>query len=229
MLTDKPAIYRTEIIEPAKRTLPVLFTVPGQVYDVDPTRSMELKRVDSELSGDAHRIFDGSIESPYNLFALEVSKSYEERINFSDLGIDEKKEYLVFEYWSKKFIGVFQSGFEPGQIDPKYNCQLFCIREKQGHPQLIATSRHISCGGYETETLTWQNDRLKGISKLTANDPFMLYVTEVAGYEFINWEFRGAQLISSNVENGIRSFTLKAEKAGPLEWSIDYKQTGGSL
>lgn len=37
MLTDKPEVYQTELAEPAKRSLPILFTLPGQVYDVDPT------------------------------------------------------------------------------------------------------------------------------------------------------------------------------------------------
>jgi hypothetical protein len=43
----------------------------------------------------------------------------------------------------------------PGRIDPKYNCQLFCIRKRQAHPQIIATSRHITCGGYDLEEVTW--------------------------------------------------------------------------
>jgi hypothetical protein len=240
MLADKPAVYRTDIIEPARRTLPVLFTVPGQVYDVDPSRSIELDRIDSELSGDSHRVMDGSLESPYNLFMLEISKPYEDwvllgrteerekKINFSDLGLDEKKEYLVFEYWSRDLMGVFQSGFEPGQIDPSYNCQLFCIREKQGHPQLVATSRHISCGGYETENLAWQDGVLKGTSNLIANDPFSIYIMETPGYEYLGSEFKGAELISSGVEGGMRVFLLKSGQAGALEWSVEYREAGAS-
>ncbi|MDH5468282.1 MAG: alpha-galactosidase, partial [Candidatus Aminicenantes bacterium] len=38
LLTDKPEVYLTPIVEPAKRAAPVLFTYPGQVFDVDPSR-----------------------------------------------------------------------------------------------------------------------------------------------------------------------------------------------
>ena len=236
MLTDKPAVYRTGIVEPAKRTLPVLFTMPGQVYDVDSSRSIELDRIDSELSSDSHRVLEGSLERHNNLFMLEINKSYEswvmlgrteERekwINFSDLGLDNNREYMVFEYWSRDLVGVFQSGFEPGQIDPGYNCQLFCIREKQGHPQLAATSRHISCGGYETESVSWESGVLKGASSLVANDPFSIYIMEVPGYEYIGSEFKGAELISSGMEDGMRVFVLKSGQPGTLEWSIQYKE-----
>ena len=47
MLTDKPEVYRTPLVEPPKRCLPVLFTRPGQVYDVEPSRSSQLGTVES--------------------------------------------------------------------------------------------------------------------------------------------------------------------------------------
>ena len=58
MLTDKPAVYRTSAVEPAKRAVPILFTHPGQLYDVDPSRSENLSRVDAEVSGSGPRPFD---------------------------------------------------------------------------------------------------------------------------------------------------------------------------
>ena len=51
LVTDKPAVYRTDAVEPARRAAPVPWTLPGQIYDVDPSRSGELARVDTEVSG----------------------------------------------------------------------------------------------------------------------------------------------------------------------------------
>ena len=34
-------------------------------------------------------------------------------IRFSDLGLDSKLEYVVFEFWGKKFLGTFTGGFPP--------------------------------------------------------------------------------------------------------------------
>jgi len=66
----------------------------------------------------------------------------------------------------------------PGRIDPKYNCQLFCIRKRQAHPQIIATSRHITCGGYDLEEVTWDGTVLTVKSKAVTGDTHVLYITE---------------------------------------------------
>ena len=61
LLTDKPERYLTQFVEPAKRTAPVLFTLPGQLYDVDPSRSAELGRVEIEVSGREPKPFDAGL------------------------------------------------------------------------------------------------------------------------------------------------------------------------
>ena len=48
MLTDKPEVYHGPLVEPPRRCLPVLFTRPGQVYDVEPSRSSQLQAVQTD-------------------------------------------------------------------------------------------------------------------------------------------------------------------------------------
>ncbi|HMD14869.1 MAG TPA: hypothetical protein VKI62_09605, partial [Bacteroidota bacterium] len=196
MLTDKPAVYRTSVIEPAKRTVPILFTHPGQLYDVDPSRSENLSRVDAEVSGSGPRPFDAGYTPSCFLYLLEINRPFDSwcvlgrtggdfpEIRFNDLGLDSKLEYIVFEFWEKKLLGTFSGGFAPGLIDAKYRSQVFCIRERQPHPQLIATSRHITCGGVDLSALNWDGKRLSGESELVAHDPYILYFTEPEGYHF---------------------------------------------
>lgn len=234
MLTDKPEVYLTDRIEPAKRCIPVLFTVPGQIYDVDPSRSMYIDRVDSEVSGDGQRIFDGGMESPYNLFLLEIKKPYEywivlgrtedneKDIAFVDMGLNPLDDYHIFEFWSKTYLGAFSKRFEPGSINPKYNCQLFCIRKKQDHPQLLASNRHISCGGLEITDLYWEGNRLGGISKLVGHDPYELYIYEPERYSLQKYAFEGAELTGTLKTGHIRVFKLLSDSSGPLEWKITY-------
>jgi len=70
MVTDKPHVYLTDLITPARKSLPVLFTLPGQVFDLDPSRSAFLDRTTTEMSGSGERESDGSRTSPSTFSCL---------------------------------------------------------------------------------------------------------------------------------------------------------------
>ncbi len=237
MLTDKPEKYETSsLIEAARRTIPVLYTQPGQVYDVDPSRSSLIQFADVEMSGSGPRPFDASTSTTTGLFSLEINKPFEnwlvlgrldERdkiIPFKDLGLDEKKDYLVFEFWTKRFYGSFQKQFEPGSIDTTYKCQAFCFREKQNHPQLLATNRHISCGGLELSALKWKDNTLSGESELVPNDNYTIYIYEPDNFQLEKVLSGAAKLLSNQKEGNIRMITFSSATGGVIKWKVNYKE-----
>lgn len=236
MLTDQPELYeKSNLIDAAIRSIPVLITSPGQVYDVDPSRSSLIAQVETEMSGSGPRPFDASTTTTTGLFQMDINKSYEnwtilgrldERdrvIPLKDLGLDTKKEYLVFEFWSKEFRGVHTKQFVPGTIDTVFNCQVFCFREKQDHPQLLATNRHISCGALELERLRWTNNRLTGTSNLVANDLYTIYIYEPEGTQFKEIKTGGAQLIENNKSGTIRKISFQSTDAAAIQWEMLYE------
>ena len=236
MITDKPEDYETGNLDPIIRTIPVLYTQPGQIYDVDPTRSMYLDRVDSETSGSGERIFDASPTSFNDLFLMEINKSYEnwmvlgrtgdrvKYLKFERLGLDSKDKYLVFDFWHKKYLGSFYEGFTPGDIDSTYKCQLFCIRKEKIHPQLIATNRHISCGALEVKDVSWQNNSLSGESELVANDDYILYISEPAGFTLSEINCKDIKITNSGFKNGLRIIHFKSPQKTIVHWVISYKK-----
>ena len=233
MLTDKPEKYETPLTEAARRSIPVLYTQPGQVYDVDPSRSAHVDMADVEMSGSGPRLFDASNTTTTGLFLLEINKSYEnwmllgrldERdqiIAFKDLGLDSKKHYLVLEFWSKKFTGEFQQQFNPGKIDTNFHCQVFCIREKQTNPQLLATNRHISCGALELKNCSWKNNSLEGESILTTSDDYTLYIYEPENFSFKKFSCNSGEIVANKKESLVRSITIRSS-APSLRWEIEY-------
>ena len=70
-------------------------------------------------------------------------------IRFADLGLAADREYVAFEFWTKSFLGAFRDAFTPGDVDPRFGVQVFCLREKADRPQLLATNRHVSCGAMD--------------------------------------------------------------------------------
>jgi hypothetical protein len=197
---------------------------------------MYLDRVDSETSGSGERIFDASRHSFNDLFLLEIIRPYEnwmvlgrsghsvDYIDFERLGLDPSDEYIVFSFWDKKYLGSFYRGFLPGDIDPVYKSQLFCIRRKEAHPQLVATNRHISCGALELEDVEWKNMTLSGESELVANDEYVIYLTEPGNYRLKEIRIDGQVNPVTSLGSGIREIHMESPVKKNLKWEIIYTE-----
>ena len=235
MLTDKAEVYEnSKLIEAAKRSIPVLYTQPAQVYDVDPSRSALIAQADVEMSGSGPRPFDASSSSTTGLFSLEINKPFEnwvvlgrlddrdQTISVKDLGLNDQKEYLLFEFWRKEFRGIVKKQFNPGTIDSNFHCQVFCLREKQNHPQLLATNRHISCGALEIESMQWNNRQLNGSSTLVADDVYTMYIYEPEGYSNTKVTALNADVLKNEKEGMIHKISLQSKNNSVVHWEIDY-------
>ena len=224
MLTDTPDELATKDLSAVKATIPVLFTKPGQVYDVDASRSVHLDEVDSQVSGSGPRPFDASRSTTTGLFQLDVAKEGKQwtvlaRVNdqvksvaFSDLGLKAKQKYVVFEFWTKKLIGVFSGAFDPGAIDPKYRVQLFCIRPLEDHPFVIASDRHISCGALEMTNLKYEKGVLSGTSDRVPGQPYTVYIYVPNGYRPTEGETAG----------NFQTVSFPARAGEPMRWTTAY-------
>jgi hypothetical protein len=234
MLTDKPEVYRTEVVDAARRAAPVLFTVPGQIYDVDPSRSAHLARAGTELTGSGPRELDAEQVARHHLYLLEVNRPFERwmvlgrtggdaaRIAFADLGLPPADRHVVFEFWSRRFVGELTEGFAPGDIDPRFHAQLFCIRRALDRPQVVATTRHVSCGGHDLEDVAWSGSVLSGVSNLVAGDEYVIVLREPDGYRFLEASAEGAAVASNARPDGLRELRLRPPASGPVTWKVRY-------
>jgi hypothetical protein len=234
LLTDRPELYRTDVVEPARRAAPVLWTRPGQIFDVDPSRSGELSRVNAEVSGSGPRVFDAGLQPACDLFLLEIDRPFEnwtvvgrtgasvEEIRFADLGLDPGKEYFVFEFWTKRLLGSFVGAFTPGSIDPVFRSQVLAIRERRPYPQVIATSRHVTCGGVDLVEARWQEGMLSGRSLVVAGDPYDIFLTEPEGYRLEGFECPGMPVPEVKKEGPLIRVSLLPGQSGAAGWSARF-------
>lgn len=236
MLTDPPAVYRTDRVEAARRASPVLFAVPGQIYDVEPSRSDAMSRASIEMSGSGPRTFDATQNlSTHYLYAIDVTKPYEQwmvlartggdtgAIRMADLGLVPDQEYLAFEFWTKAFLGAFQQSFTPPAIDPRYGVQAICLRPRLARPQLVATNRHVSCGAMDVSDVTWRARALDGVGDAVANDPYEVYLTEPPGFTMSDVRVAGATLTSSAKVGPLRVLRLLTPRNGRVSWHVEYR------
>ena len=235
LLTDKPERYLGEYAEPARRAVPVLMTVPGQLYDVDPSRSAELWRADVEVSGRDPKPFDASLEPGAHLYQLDIERPFGswvvlgrtggdiDRIPFEQLGLEASREYVVFDYWERRLHGTFSGSFAPGAVPARYNSQVFVIRERLAHPQVVATSRHITGGGVDLLDLSWDGTRLSGRSRVVAGDPYEIYLTVPSGYALDRADCAGAPSGAAVREGTVARVTCRSDTSREMDWSVTFR------
>ena len=239
MVTDKPSVYFSSIIIPARKSLPVLFTIPGQVFDLDPSRSMDPDRTLTEMSGSGERETDGSRTSPFDLFMLELNMPWErwcvlgrldeneKQITLRDLGLEAGRQYLVYEYWTDTFMGTVNDKIVFSSTDPLYDCQLYCIRPVQGNPQIIATSRHISCGATDLSLVSWKDGVLSGVSRQVPGENYSLLIYEPSGYGNPSISADNGTLLSEKIDGRVRKITFAPHSGEDISWKLTYRSSAG--
>lgn len=236
MLTDRPEVYRSERAEAARRTAPVLFTMPGQVYDIDPSRTSRLSMVEHEVSGSGPRPFEADQRLQQALHQLDIARPFErwtvlarttgapDTLRMTDLGLSAGRDYVAFDFWGKRFLGAFRDTFIAGAIDTTYKIQVVCLREQQPRPQLLATNRHVSCGGVDLEQVNWSADTLAGVSRVVSGDTYELYLTEPDGWTAASVDAPGADAALGERRDGAVRVTMRGAKTGLLAWRVGFRR-----
>ena len=249
MLTDPPDTYRTDRVEAAKRTAPVLFTRPGQIYDVDSSRSSRLGEAGETVSGAGPRPFDADQRLIVPLYQLDIARPFEHwtvigrtdgsdgRLAFTDVGLPEATDYVAFEFWTRTTLGTVRDRLALPPIDPAYQVQVVCLRPLTDHPQVLSTNRHVTCGGPDLLDVTWTGRTLSGTSELVAGDEYAIYLTEPDGFTLQRVSAEGADVAGHSLEEPAarqlasgdsakagrtRIVRLRSAAGGRATWTISY-------
>lgn len=238
MLTDKPSVYRTDRVEAARRAAPVLFTQPGQVYDLDPSRSSRLAMVNHEVSGSGPRPFEADQQLQQTLYQLDVSRAFEQwtvlartpgapnTIAVADLGLPTDRPHVVFDFWNQRVVGTFADSLRLPAVD-SLGVQVLCLHRQQDHPQVLATNRHVSCGGVDLEDVRWERGTLSGRSHTVGGDAYVLFVSEPQGWTATAATAAGAQVTLGDVQDGVRRIVIRTEKAQTSDWQVTFRSPSG--
>jgi len=81
-------------------------------------------------------------------------------INFSDLKLDINKKYHVYEFWSEKYLGIFEDKFELPSLK-KHACFLVRICEVKDFPQLVGSGLHFLQGKAEISSFQFDENSKK--------------------------------------------------------------------
>jgi len=144
-----------------------------------------------------------------------------------DLGLDTDKEYLVFDFWSQNLKEI--TGNVITASIPAHGTRVFIIKPVLPRPQLVATSRHITCA-VSLKKLNWNSEQevLSGLSEVIPGDDYSLFIHVPEGKTASDIkagpEILYSQLTGSILEVKI-SGHLEAESDNVVEWSVKFSSS----
>jgi hypothetical protein len=138
-----------------------------------------------------------------------------------DLRLDPNKEYIAYEFWSKKLIGTFKGTFETRPLNP-YDCDIYSIVEKQDRPVLISTSRHIRQMAFDIKDLAYEGQQrmLRGVSRAVAGDPYQLRIYVPDGFSGKRVELSEGLMGTMKTDGNLLTVDYKSATGKDVEWKV---------
>jgi hypothetical protein len=138
-----------------------------------------------------------------------------------DLRLDPNKEYIVYEFWSKKLLGTFKGTFETRPLNP-YDCDIYSIVEKQDRPVLISTSRHIRQMAFDIKDLAYEGQQrmLRGVSRAVAGDPYQLRIYVPDGFSGKRVELSEGLMGTMKTDGNLLTVDYKSATGKDVEWKV---------
>jgi len=160
-----------------------------RMYDLPEERVEILRRVfpavdirpfDLFPSGRYKKIWDLKVhhlERQYDVigcFNFDQQKIKGIELKWKDLGFEENNLYHVYDFWNKEYLGCWPEGFYV-EVPPA-GVRVLTLLEDNGQPQLISTSRHITQGWVDLDSLSFDPEGLviRGKSRVIKGDPYEL-------------------------------------------------------
>ncbi|HZV12180.1 MAG TPA: alpha-galactosidase [Candidatus Kapabacteria bacterium] len=95
-------------------------------------------------------------------------------IHWNLMGWNPDDSYHVYDFWNKQYVGEWKDSM--AVVVPDSGCRLFSFVKAEDIPQLISTSRHVTQGWVDIDTLAYDSVTMvmSGISSVVGGDPYQL-------------------------------------------------------
>ena len=217
---------------------------PSEAFDVPyPADRIELLKRTAPPTADAAYPVDLFVRNPAQIWSLPIERRFGTWnivavFNFGpvsndftafldakkDLRLDPAKTYLVYEFWSRQFLGTFRGTFRSRAI-PQKDCDVYCVVEKKDRPVLVSTSRHVRQMAFDIKFLAWHEatKQLHGVSRAVRGDPYQLRIAIPDGYRFKSLDLPDG-LKATTTSNGplvIIEYTTATDK--DVSWTVGFR------
>jgi hypothetical protein len=147
-------------------------------------------------------------------------------IGFSDLGLSSDGHYLAYELWSDSLLGEFTNKIEL-DLAPT-SSKVLAIHKVQERPVVMSTSRHLTMGALDLESVEWNARKLylNGRSVNMVPGDYTLMVWLPSGYQFAKAE--PAKVYQGATRSGtLLKVTFKLKYLKPFDWKLEFVRKEG--
>ena len=176
------------------------------------------------------RIWNMPVERPFGKWCVLAVFNYTGTTNnkftasldaAKDLRLDPSKEYIAYEFWSRQLIGTFKGTLVTRPLNP-YDCDIYSIVEKQDHPALISTSRHVRQMAFDIKDLSYDGEQriLRGVSRAVAGDPYQLRIYVPDGFTAKHVELSGGLTAKMVTDGHLLTVDYTTSNGSDVEWKV---------
>ena len=140
-----------------------------------------------------------------------------------DLRLDPDKDYIAYEFWSKQLIETFKGKFAPRPVSA-YDCDVYSIVEKQDHPVLISTSRHVRQMAFDIKDLAYDGQQrvLRGTSRAVAGDPYQLRIYLPEGFKASGVTLSDNIAPTMKPDGNLLTVDFTAPTGKDVDWKVSF-------
>ena len=143
-----------------------------------------------------------------------------------DLRLDPARSYLVYEFWSKRFLGEFRGKFQSRTI-PNVDCDVYCVVEKKNRPVLLSTSRHVRQMAFDVRSVVWDDAemQLHGVCRAVSGDPYQLRIFVPDGYCFDSLDLANDIEATADVSGNLLTVEYTTSADDDVSWNVNFHRT----
>jgi hypothetical protein len=160
-------------------------------------------------------------------FNYDQDQSQGLEVKWADLGLEDNARYHIYDFWNKEYLGCVEKGIYV--TIPPAGVRVLTLVKDNGQPQLISTSRHITQGWVELESLAYEpeNRVMRGQSRVIKGDPYELRFAFPRNERYLRIKRVEAPGYNFSLENhdGWATVTLSSQSNDTVSWEV-YFETG---
>ncbi len=209
------------------KLMPVENVFPGQIPSADPDCSPSTGPAPwaTETLKDIWVLHIGRDFEQWEVAALfnwDEAKKTTIELSAEGIGLSPDKSYLLYDFWNDKFLGTFRK--HKKFTLPKQSCLLLGIREKQRHPQILSTNRHITQGGVDLVDVQWdkKSNTLSGESHVIGEDDYVVSLHVPTGYVLESATCDNGEISHKLGENNVAKVTIRTAENTDVAWQARF-------